>query len=242
MRKTNFFFFPLISKFLLTLIKRKKKNTPVPPMCPPLPLLQAFKGRKLRDVSRPGLGAALHPPHGTHQGFLGCQAHAVQMPRGRRGERQVRNLVTRSCQEHSKSPRKATAQPFGQQTPCWRMWMCPEMHFCVPRASQPEFGFAPWLGDAMGKMLSTRSVLQHCCELSWGDVGREKPPPSTLSLEAINKSTPHLEGPSADSASPKAGCLKALPRSPNFLVPLPSLQPCGTWRGCKPPVSPTGRW
>lgn len=44
----KFFFFPLISKFLLILFKRK--NTPMPPTCPLLQLLQAFKGRKLRDV------------------------------------------------------------------------------------------------------------------------------------------------------------------------------------------------
>lgn len=116
----------------------------------------------------------------------------------------------------------------------------PQNALCVHWASEPELGFAPWLGDAMAKMLSMSSVPLHHCKLSRGDMVGEKPSFRALSLEAINKSIQHLAGPSVDPAPLKARYLKALPSSPNFLMPL--LYTCRTWRGSEPPANPMGRW
>lgn len=111
-------------------------------------------------------------------------------------ERQVQNLVMCSCQEHPKSPRKAAAQPLGQQMQRWRTWTRPEMHVASP--GQPELGFVPRLSD--------------------GDTTGENPPPCALSLEAINKSTPRFGGPSADPATQQSW----VPQSPAAVPELSS--------------------
>lgn len=67
---------------------------------------------------------------------------------------------------------------------------------CIPRASQPELGFVPWLGD--------------------GDTTRENPPPCALNLEAINKSTPHFGGPSADPAPRQSWVPQSPATDPEF--------------------------
>lgn len=69
---------------------------------------------------------------------------------------------------------------------------------CVPKASQPELGFVPWLGDE--------------------DTTGENPSPCALNLEAINKSTPHFGGPSADPAPWQSW----VPQSPTTVPEFPS--------------------
>lgn len=143
MRKTNRvflnFFFPLISKFLFILIKRKKKPIPTPPMCSLLQLLQAFKGRKLRCLMSQLRGSSEPSPPGCVPGVPGT---AVQI-----WKRQVQNQVMCSCQEHLKSPRKAAAQPHSQQMKCWwRTWMCLERHIVSPGHCSQNWGLCHCLG------------------------------------------------------------------------------------------------
>lgn len=142
-RKTNswvflkvFFFSPLISKFLLILVKRK--NTSTPAACPPLQLLQAFKGRKLRDVLCPSLGAAPSLPHqGTCRGGVVSRCQALHY-RCRKGRFKIRRgALARSTQN---PPQKAAAQPLSQQMQQWRTWTCPEMHVVSPGHHSQNWG------------------------------------------------------------------------------------------------------
>lgn len=120
------FFFPLISKFLLILVKRK--NTSTPAACPLLQLLQAFKGRKLRDGLCPSLGAAPSLPHrGTCWGVSRCQ---VLHYRCRKGRFKIwRGALARSIQnppqklQPSPSASKCSSGGHGRALRCT---LCPQ--------------------------------------------------------------------------------------------------------------------
>lgn len=141
-RQTGYFlrfFFPLISKYLFILIKRKKP-IPTPPMCPLLQLLQVFKGRNLRCLMSQLRGSSKPSPPGCVPGVPGASVPIWK--------RQVQNQVMCSCQEHPKSPRKAAAQPLGQQMQCWwRTWMCLERHVVSPGHCSQNRGLATAKGQ-----------------------------------------------------------------------------------------------
>lgn len=75
----KFFFFSLISKFLLILVKRK--NTHTPPTCPPLQLLQAFKRQKVERCLMSWLGGSSEstPPGHAPGGAWGDRRHVIDL-------------------------------------------------------------------------------------------------------------------------------------------------------------------
>lgn len=178
----------------------------------------------------------IHPMAHTGED-LGCQvSRTLQMPTERE-ERQVQNLVMCSCREHPKSSRKAPS-PMASKHSGGGHGHAPKCTLCSLGITVRTWICAVAWGcnDKDAEHMSSGPL--HHCKLSRGDMVGKKPSLCALSLEAINKTIQHLVGPSVDPAPLKAGYLKALPSSPNFLMPL--LYTCRAWRGSEPSANPMG--
>lgn len=100
----NFFFFPLISKFLLTLIKRK--NHPCAPYVPTAPTAASIQRQEVERCLMSWLrGSSKSNPPGHVLGGFGVPGATLEM-----WERAVQNLVMCSYQEHWKSTRPSTSK------------------------------------------------------------------------------------------------------------------------------------